>query len=49
MLIHHLFYTEDSRLLYDDLVIHGHGLVHELGIFGNVCVAIFVFISGYGL
>lgn len=49
MLIHHLFYSESSRSLYDDLIIHGHGLVNEIGVFCKVCVAIFVFISGYGL
>ena len=49
MLIHHLFYSESSRLLYDDLIFHGRGLVNEIGVFSKVCVAIFVFISGYGL
>ena len=49
MLIHHLFYSESSRLLYDDLIFHGHGLVNEIGVFCKVCVAIFVFVSGYGL
>ena len=49
MLIHHLFYSEASRLRYDDLIIHGHGLVNEIGIFCKLCVAIFVFVSGYGL
>ena len=49
MLIHHLFYSVSSRSLYDDLIIHGHGLVNEIGVFSKVCVAIFVFVSGYGL
>ena len=49
MLIHHLFYSENSRLLYDDIIIHGHGLTNEIGIFCKLCVAIFVFVSGYGL
>lgn len=49
MLIHHLFYSESSRLLYDDFIFHGHGLVNEIGVLSKVCVAIFVFVSGYGL
>lgn len=49
MLIHHLFYSEASRLLYDDFTIHGLGVVNQIGILGKVCVAIFVFVSGYGL
>ena len=49
MLIHHLFYSEASRLRYDDLIVHGYGLVNQIGIFSKLCVAIFVFISGYGL
>ena len=49
MLIHHLFYSEASRVRYDDIIIHGHGLVNEIGIFCKLCVAIFVFVSGYGL
>lgn len=53
MLIHHLFYNPDSRVLYDDIVfnIHGRelGLVHQMGIYGKLCVALFVFLSGYGL
>lgn len=47
LLWHHLFYKENG--LYDDLYIAGHGLVNELGIVSKVCVAIFVFLSGYGL
>lgn len=49
MLIHHLFYSEASRLRYDDLIVHGYGLINQIGIFSKLCVAIFVFISGYGL
>ena len=49
MLIHHLFYSVSSRSLYEDLIFHGHGLFNEIGIFSKVCVAIFVFVSGYGL
>lgn len=46
LLWHHLFYKENG--LYDDLYIAGHGLVNELSIVSKVCVAIFVFLSGYG-
>ena len=49
MLVHHLFYSESSRVMYDDIMLHGHGLVNEIGIFSKLCVAIFVFVSGYGL
>ena len=49
MLVHHLFYSEASQLRYDDLIVHGYGLVNQIGIFSKLCVAIFVFISGYGL
>ena len=47
LLCHHLFYKENG--LYDDLFIAGHGLVNEWGKVCKVCVAIFVFLSGYGL
>lgn len=49
MLIHHLFYSEAARLRYDDFIVHGYGIVNQIGIFSKLCVAIFVFISGYGL
>lgn len=49
MLAHHLFYNEWSRELYDDITFHGVGLVNQIGIFSKLCVAIFVFVSGYGL
>lgn len=49
MLIHHLFYSDASKLLYDDVIIHNHGLVNDIGIFCKLCVAVFVFVSGYGL
>lgn len=48
MLLHHLFYVRQE--LYDDVLLYGHhNLVNEIGQFGKVCVAIFVFLSGYGL
>lgn len=49
MLIHHLFYNTWSRELYDDLIINGVGVVNQIGIFSKLCVAVFVFVSGYGL
>lgn len=53
MLIHHLFYVQNG--LYNDIFIFvtkdgvNHYLVQEIGIFSKSCVAIFVFLSGYGL
>lgn len=49
MLIHHLFYSEWSQPLYDDITIHGVGVVNQIGHFSKLCVAVFVFVSGYGL
>lgn len=48
LLLHHLFYIQ--RGLWNDIYLYnGHYFVNELGIFGKLCVAIFVFLSGYGL
>lgn len=48
LLLHHLFYVQTG--LYDDIPIYKNiYLVNELGKFGKLCVAIFVFLSGYGL
>lgn len=53
MLFHHLFYSQYSTSLFWDYHIHvgAHdvGIVNELGIYAKLCVAIFVFASGYGL
>lgn len=49
MLIHHLFYNSWSRELYNDIIVHDMGVVNQIGIFSKLCVAIFVFVSGYGL
>lgn len=49
MLAHHLFYNDWSREMYNDIYFHGVGLVNQIGIFSKLCVAIFVFVSGYGL
>ena len=48
LLLHHLFFIQNG--LYDDIHLYeNHFLVNELGKFGKLCVAIFVFLSGYGL
>lgn len=49
MLIHHLFYLDEMRPYYDDIIVHGHGVVNQIGLFSKLCVAVFVFVSGYGL
>ena len=46
LLLHHCFYTGAG---FDDVVLHGHPLVKNIGVLGKLCVAIFVFLSGYGL
>lgn len=47
LLIHHLFYIDNG--LYDEVTIAGRGVVQTIGLWSKVCVAIFVFLSGYGL
>lgn len=47
LLIHHLFYIDNG--LYDDITLAGHGIMQTIGLWCKVCVAIFVFLSGYGL
>lgn len=47
LLWHHLFYTR--KMPVDDIMIGHYPLVQTLGIWCKVCVAIFVFLSGYGL
>jgi len=53
MLFHHLFYSPTSTSLFWDyhlqLGSHDIGIVNQLGVYGKLCVAIFVFVSGYGL
>lgn len=53
MLLHHLFYSPSSTDLFWDYHIqlgsHDIGIVNQLGVYGKLCVAIFVFASGYGL
>lgn len=47
LLIHHLFYIDNG--MYDDISIAGRGVVQTIGLWSKICVAIFVFLSGYGL
>ena len=49
MLFHHLFYSEWSQQYYDDITFQGIGVINKIGIFSKLCVAVFVFVSGYGL
>lgn len=53
MLWHHLFFSAESSDLYWDYHIyvgsHNFGIVNQLGIYCKLCVALFVFVSGYGL
>lgn len=46
LLCHHCFYPGEP---YDDIVLFGHPIVQNIGEFSKLCVAIFVFLSGYGL
>lgn len=47
LLCHHLFYIQQGQ--YDDILLGDYGIVHQIGITCKVCVALFVFLSGYGL
>ena len=47
LLVHHLFWISNG--LYDDITVAHHGVINELGKSCKLCVAIFVFLSGYGL
>lgn len=46
LLLHHCLYTGE---VYDDIIIHGHPVFLNIGKFSKLCVALFVFLSGYGL
>lgn len=46
LLCHHCFYAGEP---YDDIVINGVPIIARLSSFSKLCVAIFVFLSGYGL
>lgn len=47
LLTHHLFYVDNG--LYDEYTLFGCGLIQAVGSFSKVCVAMFVFLSGYGI
>lgn len=47
LLCHHLFACPSGS--YQDLSIDGLGMIRFFGVFAKLCVAIFVFLSGYGL
>lgn len=47
MLWHHLFYYSNGS--FNDIYINGYGLAKTSALACKVCVAIFVFVSGYGL
>lgn len=49
LLIHHLFGIPSTEGFYNDIVVGNHGIVNEIGRGSKLCVAIFVFLSGYGL
>lgn len=52
LIYHHLFYSDSTLELYDALTgftINGIPLVQAFGKSAKVCVAVFVFLSGYGL
>lgn len=46
LILHHCLYTGEG---YDDIVLFGHPLFQNIGEFSKLCVALFVFLSGYGL
>lgn len=46
LLCHHSLYPGQP---YDDVIVHGIPLVENFGKFSKLCVAAFVFLSGYGL
>ena len=50
MLILHLFYWQDYEQ-YTALIIlpNGHSIPWTIGSIGNICVSMFLFLSGYGM
>lgn len=46
LLFHHLWFTGNG---YDDVICLGHPVFLSIGKFSKMCVALFVFLSGYGL
>ena len=52
MIIHHLFAFPDRIVApsyYMSIPVLGNNIAYYLGVFGRICVAIYLFISGYGL
>ena len=50
LLFHHLFYRQEFLdMYYWKISIHSHPLIQFLATHAKVCVAIFVFLSAYGL
>ena len=49
MLMYHLFYFKDRIYGGGVISIISNSLVENIGKFGNICVPIFFFLSGYGL
>ena len=47
LLVHHLFSKNTEN--FDDISIGGHEIVTTIAQISNICVAIFVLLSGYGL
>ena len=47
LLWHHLFYTGNSA--YTECYVAGVAVIQTTGLMAKVCVALFVFLSGYGL
>ena len=46
LLCHHCWYTGEG---FDDVFVYGKPIFKQIGIFGKLCVSLFVFLSGYGL
>ncbi|WP_230322501.1 MULTISPECIES: hypothetical protein [Bacillus] len=50
MLLLHLFCRKEVNGLYETFpIINGVPLVYYIGLFGDACVPIYCFVSGYGL
>ena len=47
LLLHHLFYNSNESII--DIWIGSYQLSNILGLYGKVCVAIFLILSGYGI
>lgn len=46
LLCHHCWYTGEG---FDDVFVFGKPVFQQIGVFGKLCVSLFVFLSGYGL